>query len=492
MSNALKSNINLEDLNSVNVLTERVKNRKQEYENSPVWVSSSRARAFTESWKETEADPFHLRRAKAFARVLDESPAIIRDGELIVGSDTKFVRGAETMPEFNPYDILDAIEEDHFDGLSEVIIASVEEEDRNILKESASYWVGRSTHDIVHEAWRRELGKEYFDLLDDKVRVIESSIVVSPKPSTIFNPGTLMQGLSYIINRSSDEREKTINSVGQSSPQASYHKIVVLDAIIITCKALIKFADRHSEAANNMAMTESDPVRKRELEKIAQHCKRVPANPPRTFVEALQGLWFVLIGLKKETPCAPACLNRIDQYLYPFYMEDLREGRITQQEAAELLGLLWIKLNEFEAFRGKKMTKWGSGSLLQQVTISGQTKEGEDTTNEVSYLILEVSRQMKMPQPGVYVRYHNGISQEFMEKAAETNRDTGGGIPAFLNDQSAVDRLIALGVDHNDAIEWSAGGCLNYVVGHVQMHPRGLCYCNEAKILEITLNNGVD
>jgi formate C-acetyltransferase len=199
------------------------------------------------------------------------------------------------------------------------------------------------------------------------------------------------------------------------------------------------------------------------------------------------------MAYKKESPFpAGACPGRMDQWLYPLYEKDLREGRLTYQQAAEILGCLWVKFNETQSFHGFMFSKEAAGSLLQQITLGGTDQFGRDSTNELSYLILEISRQMKIPQPGIYIRWHSAIDHNFMTKAVETNRDTGGGIPAFLNDQAAIRNFLGVGVSWEDAIDWSAAGCLSYALGSVNAVARMPIYINVPKVLEIALNNGVD
>jgi trans-4-hydroxy-L-proline dehydratase len=178
--------------------------------------------------------------------------------------------------------------------------------------------------------------------------------------------------------------------------------------------------------------------------------------------------------------------------LYPYYEKDLREGNLSHQDMAEMLGCLWIKFNELQSFHGLMFSKEAAGSLLQQITIGGTDKDSRDATNALSYFILEISRQMKVPQSGIYVRWHPQIDHNFMLKAVETNRDTGAGIPAFLNDQAAIRNFLGWGIEYEDAIEWSAAGCLSYGLGNVNTVARMPLYFNVPKILEITLNNGID
>lgn len=491
------STLAVEETCNVNVLTDRVKKRKEECIKAPREILFQRARSITKSWKETEAEPNRIRWAKAFAQVLEDSPIVIRDGELIVGAETKAIRGAEIVPECNPYDVLEALERRSHRTMSEVMMASIDPDEEGI-REVANYWIGRSVNDIVYSALKNKMGDSYTDLIDGrkgKVAVLPDVNGTVYKTQTIFNPKVLNDGLGGIIRRAKEEKEQTINSAQfvPNSYNAIFHKTVILDVIVMTCEALIKYARRHAELARKMAQEESDPVRKRELVEIAECCEWVPENPPRNFREALQFYWFIHLGLRKEAPYhSGPCPARMDQWLYPYYEKDLREGKLTRQEAAELLGLVWVKLNEMQMVSGSYFEKEAAGSLLQQVTLGGTTKDGLDATNELSYLILEVARQIKMPQPGIYVRWHNGIDYDFMVKAIETNRDTQGGIPAFLNDRIAIRNFLASGVKYDDAVEWSAAGCLSYVISHCNLASKITAYIIVPKVLEIALNNGID
>jgi pyruvate-formate lyase len=241
-----------------------------------------------------------------------------------------------------------------------------------------------------------------------------------------------------------------------------------------------------------MASTERDPVRKKELEQIAEHCDWVPAKAPRTFAEGLQSLWFYHLAFCKENPMVPIYLGLMDHWLYPLYEKDLKEGRLTRQAAAELLGCLFVKINEGESFRGFIIAQTAAASMFRHITIGGKTKDGKDITNELSFLILEVTRQMKMRDPAVYIRYHDGINRDFLIKALEVVRDYKGGNPAFLNYEVAARNLMDYGASMEDAAEWVGSGCLNYHIPHCNIHPQALDVLNLSKILEITLHNGVD
>jgi pyruvate formate-lyase/glycerol dehydratase family glycyl radical enzyme len=489
--------LTVQETGKVNAVTDRVKKRKEECNDAPREILFGRARSITESWKETEADPNRLRWGKAFARVLEDSAIVIRDGELIVGSETEAIRGAEIVPECNPYDVLEQLATKAGRTMSEVMLAHIDPDEEG-MKEVADYWVGKSVNDIVYRAWEQKMGESYTELIDGrkgKVAVLPDVNGTVYKTQTIFSPKIMKDGLGGIIRQAKEEKEKTLEA-SQYVPNdytAIFHKTVILDVMVMVCEALIRYARKHAALAREMASTEKDAVRKQELEEIAECCEWVPENAPRTFREALQFYWFIHLGLRKEAPYhSGPCPARMDQWLYPYYVKDMEEGRLTRQGAAELLGLVWVKLNEMQMVSGSYFEKEAAGSLLQQVTLGGTNLDGTDATNDLSHLILEVAQQVQMPQPGIYVRWHNNIDHSFMVKAIETNRITRGGIPAFLNDRIAIRNFLATGYAYEDAVEWSAAGCLSYVVSHCNLASKIAAYIIIPKVLEIALNNGVD
>jgi pyruvate formate-lyase/glycerol dehydratase family glycyl radical enzyme len=496
------SGIAMGEIDKVNVLTKRIQNLKREGQEAKACVSSQASHSFTASWKETTGQPIDVRRAKAYVRTLKESPVVIRDGELIVGSETKYVRGMSPMASNNPANILNQLSEGHLSRRrSGTSFAEVEEEDGRALKEDALYWdsILPPPPVFLNEEFQREFGDDFFHMLFSGARIIDARD--TPRGQRFgysrlvdLNLHLLQEGLNGVMARVKAEQRKMSESCQLPSVSiAGYHKQVLLRSMLMGCEALIQFAQRHAELARSLASQELDPLRKKELEAIAERCDWVPANPPRNFAEALQSMFFLYLGLRKE-PVELICLGRMDYYLYPYYEKDLREGKITRQEAAELLGCFIVKINNMEVspliFKGSDVPT--PGSLLPHITIGGRTKEGLDTTNELSYLIVEVVRQLHYPEPAVYIRYHGDMSQDFLIKALKANRDLGGGNPAFLNDQLGTGRLLARGCKIEDAVDWSATGCLGYQLPHCNASPQVMGHLNLPKILEITLYNGFD
>lgn len=349
--------LSIEETNKIHVLTDRVQKRKAACNSAQRVILFQRARSITRSWKETEADPNRIRWAKAFAQVLEDSAIIIREGELIVGCETKEICGAEIVPEVNPYDVLENLDSKVHRTMSEVMMASVDPDEAG-MREVANFWAGRSVKDIVYRAYENKMGEKYTEYLEGrngKVGVLPDVSGVVYKTQTIFAPHILKDGLGGIIQKARAAKEKTLRE-SQAVPNnytAIYHKTVIHDAMVITCQAIIKYAHKHAALALSLAEKENDPTRKQELLEIAESCQWVPENPPRTFREALQFYWFIHMALRKEAPYhSGPCPARIDQWTYPYYQKDLQEGRLTRQQAAELLGMMWVKLNELQMMSG--------------------------------------------------------------------------------------------------------------------------------------------
>jgi len=501
--------VSKEDIKKVMVLTDRLQKLKKEWEEAEPQVYVDDTILFTKSWKETEGLPIDLRWAKAFAKRLEECPLLIRDGEIIVGSLTKFIRGNGTLVAMKPREILEMIEKGRFDRkTSDISSTKIDPEDLKLLKEDAEYWVEHMPKvNPVIAALEEEFGSAYFDLLFDRGMVFEGRTSrLNPDRGLFQSWGAfgggvaqpsakvIEKGLNYVIGLAKDEIKKMLDSGrGISSTAAAMRKYYLLKACVISCEAIITWAKRHAALARSMAEKEKNLQRKAELLKIADICEWVPANPPRNYWESLQSLRFLHLACWKESSERPEVpVGRIDQILYPYYKKDIEEGRLTRQEAAELLGAFWLKTRETENLVTiKREHRAAPGTLLPNVTLCGMDEKGRDLTNEVSWLVLEVMSQMKLSEPAVYVRYHKNMDEDFILHALECNKEFGGGNPAFLNDQLGTQRYVERGVKLEDAVNWNASGCLGYHLDCAE-HMGGGYNLNQAKIFELTLFNGFD
>jgi pyruvate formate-lyase/glycerol dehydratase family glycyl radical enzyme len=501
--------VDVEAVRGVKVMTERLQYRKREWQQAQPTVCSKSSVAFSESWQKTEGLPLELRWAKSFADRLEAAQPVIRQGELIIGSLTEHIKGVDVIAAYRPRQILRMAKDNKFESrLRDTELAEISGEDLDRLEKDATFWASRVAPDYINRAIVEKLGEDHLELLADRSMVFEDYFAMADLSRGIFNQGfsgswagmpapnsyVLDTGLRAIIDRAKAEMAN-MQSEGfdlTSSDSASSHKYLLLESIVISCQAIIDWANRHAALAGRLAECETNLVRKKELLKIADHCERVPASPPRTFWEAVQSLRFIHLAIKKEQPDRPSViLGRMDQMLYPYYKRDLEEGRITRQEAAELLGCLWLKTREMEILETvTKEFRIAPGTLLQNVTIGGRDAEGRDVTNELSWLILQVMSQMKLSEPAVYVRCHKGMSDEFLRFGLECSRDFGGGNPAFLNDELGTDTWLARGIDRTDAVDWEATGCL--AIRLTSCDPPFSMHLNQAKILEIALHNGAD
>ncbi|MFC2004271.1 pyruvate formate lyase family protein, partial [Chloroflexota bacterium] len=476
--------VNIDEVNKVNVLTDRVKKRKDECLAVVPHVCAERSRLVRQSWEETEGQPVVIRRARLFEKMLQGKSIAIRDGELIVGSQTKYVRGSSPYLDFSSRPFLKVLTAEKLTVSSEAVEATITKEEMSSLMENAQYWGGNGPGDVLKEIVRETVTEQIDDYYEAHLFRWNFDKPVAGR-SLDFTK-VINRGLNGVLEEIKEELEKVDLSI-----RGSWEKYEFLKAGTICCEALINFAHRYASLAKEMAAKEADPKRKKELEHIDEVCQWVPANPARTFHEALQSFWLSFLAMNLEGAVHTDTPGRMDQYLYPLYEKDISEGRITRQEAAELVGFLWVKLNEIEAVKAEQIQETDQGSGFHDVTICGVTRDGKDATNELSFLLLEVTRQMKMTQPPLYIRCHNLISDELLVKAVETNRDYGAGNPAFINDAPTLIKLTDRGVPLADARDWIAQGCINVYLAAAAAGGETIFF-NTPKVFELALNNGVD
>ena len=502
--------VNRDEIRAVTVLTPRLQKLKKEWEDADPQVYVDDTLLFTESWKETEGLPIDVRWAKALEKRLLECPLLIRDDELIVGSLTKFIRGNGTLCAMKPREILKMADSGKFDRkTSDISSTKIDPADIEALRKDAEYWIEQMPRvSTVNASVAFDMGEDVFDLLFDRGMVFEGRGVRYEMDRGLFQNysaygGGVAQvsvkcvdnGLNFVINECRKERERMMAEGDRNSHGTAQflRKYWLLKATIISCEAFIAFARRHAELAREMAGAETRPERKKELLRIADACERVPAEQPRDFFEAVQCVRLYHLVCWKESSDRPEVpIGRLDQLLYPYYERDKKAGRITAQDAAELLGALWLKIRECENLVTiPREQRAAPGSLLPNVTLCGADEVGNDLTNEVSWLVLEAMAQIKLSEPAVYVRVSDKTPREFILHALECNREFGGGNPAFLNDNLGTRRYLDRGVSLSDACNWNASGCLGYHLDCLE-HMGGGHNISQLKVLELALNDGFD
>ncbi len=482
--------IDAKAVDMVNCRTARVEELIQTRLNAQERIACERSRIVTDSWKETDGEPLDIRRAKLFKAVMEKNPVVIRENELIVGSQSKYVYAASPSIDYNPAIALENIRK--FEGAADDEVSSgvISEAERQSLAEDAEFWVGRSTGDAVNA-----MNAEKFPWLKDWAAsgLVNAAKAGNPPGAKNVDYGwAIRDGLEAIIEKA---KARMAELTYDEDPAGDYDKENFLKAVVIALEGAITFAHRHAALALEQAAAETDPVRKAELEKIAEVCTNVPAKPAKTFHEAVQSFWFIHLCQNLETSFQAESPSRMDQYLYPMYEQDvIVNGTVSRQEAAEILGCLFVKINELTCVKNSYEKNNIPGTTLQATTICGVDREGNDASNELSYMLLEVLAQVEFPQPPIYVRYHPGIDKKVWLKAIEVNIRRGDGNPAFMSDICRIPTFVDHGISLEDARDWAAAGCAGSLIPGVSTHggSLGINYINLAKVMEYVMNDGKD
>ena len=443
-------------------------------------IESYRAKLITESYKETEDQPIITRRAKAFSHILHNIPIIIRDEELIVGSNSIAPRGCQTFPEFSFQwleDELDTVETRIADPFY------ISEQAKADLREVHKYWKGKTTS---------ELATAY--MAPEAIRAIDHNIFT---PGNYFYNGVghvtvkywevLEIGYEGIMAKAQAELDKCNVGDGDYAERSRF-----LEAVIMSCQAVIDYADRYAKLALEMAEKCTDPQRKAELLVIASNCSKVPAKGATNFWEACQSFWFVQQLLQMESSGHSISPGRFDQYMYPYYKKDIESGAITRTAAQELLDCIWVKLNDLNKVRDAASAEGFAGySLFQNLIVGGQDKDGNDVTNDLSFMCIEASMHVHLPAPSLSIRVWNGSPHDLLIKAAELTR-TGIGLPAYYNDEVIIPALQNRGLSLADAREYNIIGCVEPQKAGKTEGWHDAAFFNMCRPLELVFANGMD
>jgi pyruvate formate-lyase/glycerol dehydratase family glycyl radical enzyme len=463
-------------------MNERIRRLREQSVNTKPSISGERARLITEFFRSPEAKGLStpVRRARAFQYILEHKQIVFNDGELIVGERGQTPRATPTYPEITVHsledlDILDTREKTSY---------AVDPEVKALYEEEIiPFWRGQSLREqilaYVSDDWKEayEAGV-YTEFMEQRA---PGHTVLDDK---IYRKG--MRDFQRDIQRSLEGLDFL------NDPEA-FAKQEELKAMDIAAEALIRLAERHSEKAKELAEREPDPERKSELETIAEVCSRVPAQAPRSFWEALQYYWFVHLGVITELNGWDSFNpGRLDQHLYPFYRRDLEAGELTEERARELLQAFWIKFNNQPAPPKVGVTAEESGTYTDFALINtgGVKADGSDGVNALSYLILDVIEEMRILQPSSMVQISKKTPDRFLKRALEIIK-TGFGQPSIFNTDVIIQELMRQGKSVEDARNGGASGCVEAgAFGKENYTLTG--YFNLPKVLEITLNNGVD
>ncbi len=433
------------------MVTERIEKIRQNYVNAKPAISYKRAQIFTESHKKTETLPVCIRRAQAFYDTCEQLPICIFDGELIVGAVGEFRKCGILTPEFS-WLWVDR-EMDHFDKRPQDPYVMTKEQREFVREQIFPYWKNKS----LEEAFLARLPKATYKIavdtgvVDNDSKWRQAVGEITPDYQDVL----FVKGFGGIIK---EAQEKTA-ALSDTDPE-DIEKREFYQSVILTSKGIIVFAKRYAEKAKETALLEKDEIRKQELLTIAEICSRVPENPPETFYEAIQFVWFTQLGgILSENPLA---LNpgRFDQYMYPYYRKDMDKEIITKEKAQELIEALWLKYSEWVWTISANTADYFAGyNQFQNLTVGGRTREGLDATNEITYMALKATEEVKTHQPGLSVRIHADCPRQFLDAVTHLV-SKGTGFPAIHNDSVGYQMLLNAGYEPEDAKDWNNCGCV--------------------------------
>lgn len=454
----------------------RVQKKLAAFVNIQPEVCVERALLVTKAYQETEGLPVYVRRAHALETILDNMTIFIGDDELIVGNQCSKPRSSPIFPEFSCNWIepeLDTMA--HRDGDA----FQISEENKAALRAIFPYWKGKTNNELATNL----MPPECLEAMMAGVYTFGNYYYNGVGHISVDYRKVLEKGLNGIIAEAADAKAKL--DVADAEDLRKCH---FLSSVITSCKAVIRFAARFAAEAEKQAAACSNPVRKAELAEIARICRKVPAEPAGSFHEACQSWWFTHLAIQIESNGHSVSPGRFDQYMYPHYAKD---PSITAEKAQELVDLLFIKLTELNKIRDAESTKaFGGYPLFQNMIVGGVNRKGEDATNSISYICLQAAQNTKLYQPSLSVRIHENTPHLFYQKAAQTTR-VGLGIPAYYNDRVIIPALLARGLAREDARDYCMIGCVEPQCGGKTEGWHDAAFFNLAKIVELTMNDGV-
>ncbi len=450
------------------------------YEKMPE-IESARGLLVTESYKQTESQPIITRRSAAFSHILQNIPIVIRENELIVGSATLAPRGCQVFPEYS-YEWLEA----EFDTVATRAADPfyISEKTKAELREAYPYWKGKTCSDLA----RSNMANEAYEAF---------------VTHGMYTPGNYFyNGIGHVNVNYEKVLKKGYRGI-MAEAQAALDKLDVacpeyvrrhnfLTAVVESCEAVILYARRYAALAREMAKKEKNADRKAELERIAVNCLHVPEYPAENFHEACQSFWFVQLLLQVESSGHSISPGRFDQYMYPYYKKDLDAGKITKEQAQELIDCIWVKLNDINKVRDAVSADGFAGyGMFQNLIVGGQDVHGMDATNDLSFMCLEASMHVPLPQPSISIRVWNGSPEDLLIKAAALTR-LGTGLPAYYNDEIIIPSIMARGVTLEDARDYCIIGCVEPQKGGKTDGWHDAAFFNMCRPLELVFSRGMD
>ncbi len=467
--------------NHFGTLTKRMQHFREQVLDELPYIDSQRALLATEAYKANLNQPRVMVRAKMLQHILENMSIYIEDDTLIVGNQATKNKNAPIFPEYtmefviNELDLFEKRDGDVF---------YIDEKTKEELRSIEPFW---------HNNNLRARGDA---LLPDEVQVFMETGIFGMEGKLNAGDAHLAVNYERILSEGLEGYKKRVQicleKLDLTDPD-SIDKYVFYKAVLIVIQAVDDFAKRYSKLAKELAMKQEDEKRKEELMKISRICSQVPYKPATSFYEAIQAVWFIQLILQIESNGHSLSYGRFDQYMYPYYKNDIENKKITEDQALELLTCLWIKTLTINKIRSQSHTLSSAGSpMYQNVTIGGQTTDKQDAVNDLSFLVLKSVAQTRLTQPNLTVRYHAHLNQTFFDECIEVMK-LGFGMPALNNDEVIIPSFIHWGVKEEDAYNYSAIGCVETAVpGKWGYRCTGMSYINFPRVLLCVMNNGVD
>lgn len=471
----------MENVEHFGTLTERMKEFREEVLDEKPYIDAQRAILATLAYKENLNQPRVMVRAKMLEKVLDHMSIYIEDKSLLAGNQATKNRNAPIFPEYTMEFVMNELDQfEKRDG----DVFYITEKTKEQLREIAPFWQNNNL---------RARGEA---LLPEEVRVFMETGVFGMEGKLNAGDAHLAVNYERILKdglRGYEKRVKEYKATLDLTDPESIDKYCFYNAVLIVLEAVRNFANRYSVLAKDLAEKELNQERKIELLEISRICSKVPYEPAETFQEAVQSVWFIQLILQIESNGHSLSYGRFDQYMYPYYDRDIKNGTIKESEALELLTCLWIKTLTINKVRSQAHTLSSAGSpMYQNVTIAGQTIDKKDAVNDLSFLVLKSVAQTRLTQPNLTVRYHKNINKHFLDECVEVMR-LRFGMPALNNDEIIIPSFMDWQVKEEDAYNYSAIGCVETAVpGKWGYRCTGMSYINFPRMLLCTMNNGVD
>lgn len=457
-------------------------------------ICLERARAQKKALEDFRDESVAIQRARVFETYLTEKTIYILDDELIVGNITGKIRGASYSAEMTRFisEELDDPQRD-FQVRSHDVILIRQDERKELKEELLPYFNGNTLGDYILSVSNSEIKEKAFASTAPCPH-----IPVVGDLSLDKDLGHMMANYEKVLHKGlKGIREEVEWYLAQLDQPFTHFRIKqkreFYEAVLIGLDAAIAYAQRYADLARELATQEANPKRKKELERIANACERVPAYPARDWWEAVQSVWMVHTLIHCEIYNVANSLGRFDQYMNFFYRKSvIEEGNMTREDALELLECFWIKLNEWAILLSYDVATLQPGQgLSQTITIGGQTREGKDACNDVTMLCMEAEEQVGLPQPELALRIWEGTPYEYLKKAAAVIR-IGRGKPKFISDRKAIQMMAKVYPDLTveDWREHSVMGCTELTLPNISMQHSWEGICLAPKLLELVLNNG--